>query len=702
MAMSRQRLKLSDEDPLRQDYVLPDCGSRLLGAGSDGFVVQAVSRRSGYSDALKFARDSANDTQREVQASQAIGRHAHIVELLKVYAPHGVRSTPVLAFPELHGTLADLARRGRRSGVLNYSLAGELAQQCLEGLAHVHQCRVVHRDLSPSNILVDISPSANTGHMQLAVKISDFSRARVLPVEGASEHAGVEQQPGHTYAMTPSLGAMRYSAPELLFCAWEESCEYGVGVDIWAFGAIWFEILSSAQLIPGTSDAKNMAALTCRLGECPPQLFSSSRFDGIRTAAQEHVADLREEVLPLQRYAVVGQPGWEVLAAALRWDSSLRPSAAALKELPWAPREAGSECQTHSSLAPTQGSAQSAASSSKGAVPAVQPPPPQAGSACQTRSSLAPTQGSAQSAASSSQGAAEPAALPPPPPPSPPEQERSARGASAAVATLHPQIDQRWGNLAGKLLPEELIETVWRFCREPVPTRDDTRGTCQCAGHCYQASHRYWNGCYSKVVVQGASYCSLCLCTVPGCSCPRLHGPYCSKHKRIKLPLALRLAQAARPWMMSLIPCDVTDFLSRFKSIRGNLAVLAMSALVKEPMAVSAMLDRLPPSLDVTAESLQAALMGMLHSVKSDEHDQQMRQLNRQGVARWLGSASTCRIWGNRRERPDRPAKHSTGFVDQAHRQAESSSESFGQAEQADPSEGEAANKDAARSQAEG
>ena len=81
MAMSRQRLELSDKDPLRQDYFLPDAGARLLGAGADGFVAQAISRRSGYSDALKFARQSANDTQREVQALQAIGRHRHVVEL---------------------------------------------------------------------------------------------------------------------------------------------------------------------------------------------------------------------------------------------------------------------------------------------------------------------------------------------------------------------------------------------------------------------------------------------------------------------------------------------------------------------------------------------------------------------------------------------------------------------------------------------
>ena len=236
VARSWVKLQLPDGDPLRKDYFLSECNLRLLGAGTDGFVVRAVEQGSGYLGVLKFCNGSVNDSEREIQALQAIGRHSHVVELLKVYAPFGARTLPVLAFPELHGTLADLARRGCRNKFPSYPLAGELAQQCLEGLARVHQCRVVHRDLSPSNILVDIGPCANTGRMQLIVKIADFSRARVLPVEEASTHTGMEQRQGaEAHAMTTRLGALRHSVLELLL---GDKC--GVGVDMWVCGTIWF------------------------------------------------------------------------------------------------------------------------------------------------------------------------------------------------------------------------------------------------------------------------------------------------------------------------------------------------------------------------------------------------------------------------------------------------------------------------------
>ena len=57
-----------------------------------------------------------------------------------------------------------------------------------------------------------------------------------------------------------------------------------------------------------------------------------------------------------------------------------------------------------------------------------------------------------------------------------------------------------------------------------------------------------------------------------------------------------------------------------------------MSALLNEPKAVSGMLEQLPNLGQVAADSLQAALIGMLHSLKSEEHHKQMEHLNRQGV----------------------------------------------------------------------
>ena len=103
----------------------------------------------------------------------------------------------------------------------------------------------------------------------------------------------------------------------------------------------------------------------------------------------------------------------------------------------------------------------------------------------------------------------------------------------------------------------------------------------------------------------------------------------CTQKRLAKLPLAVRLTRAARPWLLSLIPCDVTDFVRRFSRLRHNVPLLFVSALLKERDAVTGMLGRLPNLNKVTAAQLQAALIGMLGS----------SALNRQGVA------STCRIW---------------------------------------------------------
>ena len=74
MTRTQFKLPVPEADPLRKDYFLPECGVPVLGAGTDGFVVRAVAQRSGYSDALKLFRGSVNDSEREIQALQAIGR----------------------------------------------------------------------------------------------------------------------------------------------------------------------------------------------------------------------------------------------------------------------------------------------------------------------------------------------------------------------------------------------------------------------------------------------------------------------------------------------------------------------------------------------------------------------------------------------------------------------------------------------------
>ena len=554
MAGVRYQFRLHKDDPLRGDFVFPESGVVVIGAGTDGFVVRAVETVSGHSDALKFGRTTANDVTREIQALQAVGRHDHVVELLKVYAPCESRREPVLVFPELHGTLADFMRRDRRNGLLCYPVVARLARQCLEGLAHVHECRVVHRDLSPSNILVDIVPCANTGNTELWLKIADFSRARVLP---ASEETGVEQQGPEQHSMTTGLGTVQYSAPELLCCPWEGPCQYGVEVDVWAFGAIWFEVLSGTVFMPHASEAKMVAALSCRLGPCGADVPLGPRKKTIWPAAQRAIVEVQKAVQPLSSFKIPGQAGWEVLEAALQWGPSLRPSAAALAKKPWAEETVVVAKTSALSLAPAE------------PEPSVQLPP-----------------------------------------------------------CTH-------------------TGETWQFCAQPFLTKPEVAGKCRCSGHCYTSGHRY-RGCDGTLLAEGSSYCRLCECVVAGCLSPRHHGPLCCTHKRIlsTLPLEVRLMRAARPWLPWLIPCDVTDFVRRFPSLRHNVALVVLVALLKEPQAVSVFLQQLPDLNQVTERNLYEASINMLSSLGSEGHTKQMEQLNRQGVARFLGSSSTCRQWG--------------------------------------------------------
>ena len=119
----------------------------------------------------------------------------------------------------------------------------------------------------------------------------------------------------------------------------------------------------------------------------------------------------------------------------------------------------------------------------------------------------------------------------------------------------------------------------------------------------------------------------------------------------------MRLLRAARRWILWLIPCDVTDFARRFSSLRHNEALLLMAALIKEPNSVAVMLAALESTQGCDPEKLAVAMITMLQKTPSQELDVQLKQLNRQGVARFLGSASTCRSWGIIQVVDEKPAK---------------------------------------------
>lgn len=94
-------------------------------------------------------------------------------------------------------------------------------KQIVEGHIHISQKNIIHRDLKPDNILFQ-DLSNNKKHLA----IIDF---------GYCDMEEVKNKPQMFY----NVGSPKYMAPEAY-----RACEYSEKSDIWAIGAIFYQMLS--------------------------------------------------------------------------------------------------------------------------------------------------------------------------------------------------------------------------------------------------------------------------------------------------------------------------------------------------------------------------------------------------------------------------------------------------------------------------
>jgi len=136
--------------------------------------------------------------------------------------------------------------------------AVEYAIQIAHGLAAAHEKGIVHRDLKPENVFV-----TSDGH----VKILDFGLAKLIEVEAA----GVSQLPTAPIDTQPGmmLGTMGYMAPEQV-----RGQRVDHRADIFAFGAILYEMLSGQRAFHGATNADTISAI---LDKDPPDLPLTER-----------------------------------------------------------------------------------------------------------------------------------------------------------------------------------------------------------------------------------------------------------------------------------------------------------------------------------------------------------------------------------------------------------------------------------------
>jgi Tol biopolymer transport system component len=278
-----------------------------VGAGGMGEVYRAHDTRLHRDSAIKvlpaaFAQDegAVARLRREAQVLASLN-HPHIAS---IYGLEETDGTLALALEYIEGE--DLAQRlGRGSIPVDEAIA--YAQQVAEGLEAAHEKGIVHRDLKPANIKLS---------REGVVKILDFGLAKAYQGDAGPVESDPSQSPTMARDGTQAgviLGTLAYMSPEQA-----RGKPVDKRTDIWAFGAVLFEMLTGRRLFPGETPSDTLAAVLTR--EPDWQLLPASTPPSVRrllTRCLERdarrrlhdIADARLELEDARESTINGRPG---------------------------------------------------------------------------------------------------------------------------------------------------------------------------------------------------------------------------------------------------------------------------------------------------------------------------------------------------------------------------------------------------------
>lgn len=266
----------------------------LLGAGSYGTVCSAVDSTNGARMAIKKCMQLDQDDRavlalRELEVLSFV-QHANVVSLVTVFPTAASRtadpraaerlSEVYVAMPLLDTTLSTVLRSRQP---LAESHRRYFAYQLVCGMHHLHTAGIIHADLKPANLLVNLDCS---------LKIADFGLAQFSC--------------GPEHKQLPYVVTAPYRAPELLV----GNTSYGAGIDVWAAGCIVAELYTRSRRLFTYSESKQ-AMLTEIAGVCGV----------IPEDAVQHEAG-RDRLRRLARSGVSPSSLAEVLGAALPSDAT--------------------------------------------------------------------------------------------------------------------------------------------------------------------------------------------------------------------------------------------------------------------------------------------------------------------------------------------------------------------------------------------
>ena len=243
----------------------------------------AIKKFKATDDDDKFARTAL----REVKILRSM-RHMNIVEMFDAFkrylsspwVPFNIlrKGKLFLVFEFVDKNLLEVLRDCYPSG-FDPALLQSTVSQIIRGIEFCHRQHVVHRDMKPENILMNLSDKS--------VKICDFGLARSLPHDTRGP-------------LTDYVATRWYRAPELLI----GDLNYGTAVDIFAIGCVMAELADGDPLLPGDSELAQIYLISKVIGPFPTDMLQAETLNLLSdpSSSPEQVED-RSPVLDLdERY----------------------------------------------------------------------------------------------------------------------------------------------------------------------------------------------------------------------------------------------------------------------------------------------------------------------------------------------------------------------------------------------------------------
>ncbi|KAG6007412.1 hypothetical protein E4U21_006001 [Claviceps maximensis] len=264
--------------------------SELIGKGNFGRVYKATSQTTGQLVAVKIIdieegdtadpklADTYSDLLKEIKTLQLLSESGakninHVIEALPVG-----QSMWMITEYCAGGSVATLMRPTAPGGLQEKWIV-PIVREVAEALRWVHGQGIIHRDIKCANVLV-----TEVGNVQLC----DFGVSGVIETKFDKR--------------TTCIGTPHWMAPEMF----DHTTLYGTEVDIWAFGALVYEVASG--LPPNVAEKIDFSRLPSRLKHHTPRLEGDCYSNGLKDLAAyclQHDATRRPTIEEIQRHKYI-------------------------------------------------------------------------------------------------------------------------------------------------------------------------------------------------------------------------------------------------------------------------------------------------------------------------------------------------------------------------------------------------------------